>query len=92
MAAPKDIVIFDLDRTLTKRPTFTPFLLSLTVEEGHKTLFIFAVMFRMLMYLLRLITRKSLKEYMLRTYMNGMSRNQTGKAIKAFFNESYQFM
>ena len=89
MAVAKDIVIFDLDRTLTKRPTFSAFLLSMTDEEPGKVLFVFAVLFQMLLYVLKLKTRKSLKEYMLKTYMGGMSRDQTNKAIKKFFNEGY---
>lgn len=89
MAGAKDFVIFDLDRTLTKRPTFSAFLLSMTDEEPGKVLFVVAVLFQMLLYVLKLKTRKSLKEYMLKTYMGGMSRNQTNKAIKKFFNEGY---
>lgn len=89
MAGAKDFVIFDLDRTLTKRPTFSAFLLSMTDEEPGKVLFVVAVLFQMLLYVLKLKTRKSLKEYMLKTYMGGMSRNQTNKAIKKFFNERY---
>lgn len=89
MASAKDFVIFDLDRTLTKRPTFSAFLMSMTDEEPGKVLFAVAVLFQMLLYVLKLKTRKSLKEYMLKTYMGGMSRNQTNKAIKKFFNERY---
>lgn len=89
MASAKDFVIFDLDRTLTKRPTFSAFLMSMTDEEPGKVLFAIAVLFQMLLYVLKLKTRKSLKEYMLKTYMGGMSRNQTNKAIKKFFNERY---
>jgi len=89
MARPKDIVIFDLDRTLTKKPTFSAFLVSLAHDDPKKFLYVFAVLVQMLGYLLKLRTRKRLKEYMLATFMGGMSRNQTSKAVKAFFNADF---
>lgn len=80
----KNIAIFDLDRTLTRGGSFSPFLISIAREEPDKRLYIFAVMFQMLLYLLKRRTRKTLKEYMLRAFMTGMSRNQTNKYSKAF--------
>ncbi|MHA1544334.1 MAG: HAD family hydrolase [Alphaproteobacteria bacterium] len=80
----KNIAIFDLDRTLTRGGSFSPFLISIAREEPDKRLYIFAVMFQMLLYLLKRRTRKTLKEYMLGAFMTGMSRNQTNKYSKAF--------
>ncbi|MEE8295198.1 MAG: HAD-IB family hydrolase [Sphingomonadales bacterium] len=80
----KNIAIFDLDRTLTKGGSFSPFLISIAREEPDKRLYIFAVMFQMLLYLIKRRTRKTLKEYMLRSFMTGMSKNQTSKYSKAF--------
>ena len=86
---PKTIVIFDLDRTLTKRGTFTPFLLSIASEQPGKYLFIFAVLFQMALYVLKVKSRKSLKEYMLYAFMGGMSRNQTNKRVNEFLTERF---
>lgn len=86
---PKDVVIFDLDRTLTKRGTFTPFLLSIANQSPGKLLFIFAVLFQMALYVLKVKSRKGLKEYMLYAFMDGMSRNQTNKRVKEFLTAGF---
>jgi len=80
----KNIAIFDLDRTLTRGGSFSPFLLMFVGENTDKMFYVFAVLFQMLLYLLKLKTRKALKEYMLRAFMTGMSNNQVRKHSEKF--------
>ncbi|MCH8081402.1 MAG: HAD-IB family hydrolase [Proteobacteria bacterium] len=87
---PETIVIFDLDRTLTRSGTFTPYLLNLAGEEPAKYLYVFAVLFRMALYVLGVISRKQLKEYMLHAFMAGMSRSEADKQSKDFYNKLFR--
>ncbi len=58
-----DIAIYDMDRTVTKRPTYTPFLLHCATRRASwRLLFVPIVALSMLAYLLRLIDRGRLKE------------------------------
>ncbi len=84
MAKIRNVAIFDLDRTLTRGGSFTPFLLSIAKEDPNKYLFVFAVLFQMALYLLKVKSRKELKEYMLRAFMTGMGKSQVAKFSKNF--------
>jgi HAD superfamily hydrolase (TIGR01490 family) len=58
-----DLAIYDMDRTVTKRPTYTPFLLHCATRRAPwRLLFVPIVALSMLAYLLRLIDRGRLKE------------------------------
>lgn len=58
-----DLAIYDMDRTVTKRPTYTPFLLHCALQRAPWRLLLLPfVLFSMLAYLLRLIDRGRLKE------------------------------
>jgi HAD superfamily hydrolase (TIGR01490 family) len=58
-----DLAIYDMDRTVTKRATYTPFLLHCAVRRAPwRLLFLPAVLLSMLAYALRLIDRGRLKE------------------------------
>jgi HAD superfamily hydrolase (TIGR01490 family) len=58
-----DLAIYDMDRTVTKRATYTPFLLHCAVRRSPwRLLFLPAVLLSMLAYALRLIDRGRLKE------------------------------
>jgi HAD superfamily hydrolase (TIGR01490 family) len=58
-----DLAIYDMDRTVTKRPTYTPFLLHCALRRAPwRLLFLPLVLLSMLAYLLRLIDRGRLKE------------------------------
>ena len=58
-----DLAIYDMDRTVTKRPTYTPFLLHCAVRRAPwRLLFLPLVIVSMLSYVLRLIDRAKLKE------------------------------
>jgi HAD superfamily hydrolase (TIGR01490 family) len=58
-----DLAIYDMDRTVTRRPTYTPFLLHCAVRRAPwRLLLIPFVLFSMLAYVFRLIDRGRLKE------------------------------
>jgi len=58
-----DLAIYDMDRTVTKRATYTPFLLHCALHRAPwRLLFLPLVLFSMLAYLARLIDRARLKE------------------------------
>ena len=58
-----DLAIYDMDRTVTKRPTYTPFLLHCALRRAPwRLLFLPFVALSMIAYGLRLIDRGRLKE------------------------------
>lgn len=58
-----DLAIYDMDRTVTKRPTYTPFLLHCALRRAPwRLLFLPLVALSMLAYAARLIDRGRLKE------------------------------
>lgn len=58
-----DLAIYDMDRTVTKRPTYTPFLLHCALRRAPwRLLFLPIVLLSMIAYAVRLIDRGQLKE------------------------------
>jgi len=58
-----DLAIYDMDRTVTRRATYTPFLIHCALRRAPWRLFFLpAVVLSMLVYVLRLIDRARLKE------------------------------
>ena len=58
-----DLAIYDMDRTVTRHPTYTPFLLHCAVRRAPwRLLFLPLVLLSMIAYGLRLIDRARLKE------------------------------
>ena len=58
-----ELAIYDMDRTVTRRPTYTPFLLHCAMRRAPwRMLFIPLVALSMLAYVIRLIDRAKLKE------------------------------
>ena len=58
-----DLAVYDMDRTVTRRATYTPFLLHCAVRRAPwRLLFVPFVALSMLAYVLRLIDRAKLKE------------------------------
>jgi HAD superfamily hydrolase (TIGR01490 family) len=58
-----DLAIYDMDRTVTKRPTYTPFLLHCAMRQAPWRLILLPlVLLSMLAYVTRLIDRAKLKE------------------------------
>ncbi len=79
--------IFDLDGTITKRGTYSPFLLSCGVSPWRKYPGAFAIVLAMAGYKLRLISRKSLKEFMLARIIAGIPRKQIDLWAEAFVDK-----
>ena len=58
-----DLAIYDMDRTVTRRATYTPFLLHCAMHRAPwRLLLLLLVILSMLAYLIRLIDRGQLKE------------------------------
>ena len=58
-----DLAVYDMDRTVTRRPTYTPFLLHCALRRAPwRLLFLPLVALSMLAYGIRLIDRAKLKE------------------------------
>ena len=58
-----DLAVYDMDRTVTRRPTYTPFLLHCALRRARWRLaFLPVVALSMLAYVTRLIDRARLKE------------------------------
>ena len=58
-----ELAVYDMDRTVTRRPTYTPFLLHCAIRrEPWRLLFLPLVIVSMVAYLARLIDRGELKQ------------------------------
>lgn len=58
-----DLAVYDMDRTVTRRPTYTPFLLHCAARRAPwRLLFLPLVLLSMIAYVTRLIDRARLKE------------------------------
>jgi HAD superfamily hydrolase (TIGR01490 family) len=67
-----DLAIYDMDRTVTRRPTYTPFLLHCAVRRAPwRLLLLPVVLLSMLAYVARLIDRGRLKEINHRLLLGG---------------------
>jgi hypothetical protein len=67
-----DLAIYDMDRTVTRRATYTPFLLHCAIRRAPwRLLFLPLVLLSMLAYAARLIDRARLKEINHRLLLGG---------------------
>ena len=67
------IAVFDLDRTITTHGTFTPWLLGFVRRQPWRLIALPVVLVVALAYKLKLLTRKQLKEVVLRCVVAGQS-------------------
>jgi HAD superfamily hydrolase (TIGR01490 family) len=79
--------VFDLDRTITSRGNFTPFLLFCLRRRGGLARGMAAVIGHMAAYVLKLIDRKTLKERMLAATIAGASRSELVRLAEAFVDQ-----
>ena len=88
-ASPRRAVsIIDLDRTLTRRGTYSPFLLHVARHHAPwRLLLVPAVLLAMIAYKLRLIDRKRLKEVMHRLMIGSRLHRSRLEPIVALFAE-----
>src|SRR5689334_11486530 len=67
-----DLAVYDMDRTVTKRPTYMPFLLHCAMQRAPwRLIFLPFVALSMLAYVTRLIDRAKLKEINHRLLLGG---------------------
>lgn len=81
---PRTIAIFDLDRTITWKGTFSPFLLLTARRRPWRYLGVPLVIALMLLYKAGLLGRKRLKELMLKIMVSGCSRDSIERASRDF--------
>ncbi len=97
-----DFAIYDMDRTVTRRATYTPFLLHCAVRlEPWRLLFLPLVLASMLAYVAKLIDRARLKEInhrlllgdkrhpnLLKPLVDGFARKTLAKNVRAGAREA----
>ena len=76
--------VFDLDKTVTRRATFIPFLLSVARRDALKLLWSVPVAAAALAYILGLISRGRVKEIMLGAVLGKASRSEVAAYADAF--------
>ena len=83
-----DLAIYDMDRTVTRRATWTPFLLHCAVRRSPWRLaFIPFVVISMLAYVLKIIDRGKLKEINHRLLLGGETRHDVLDPLVESFAE-----
>lgn len=81
-----DLAIYDMDRTVTRHPTYTPFLLHCAVRRAPwRLLLLPLVLLSMLAYAARLIDRGELKEFNHRLLLGGSIHPRDLKPLVASF-------
>jgi len=78
------VAVFDLDRTLTKYGTFTPFLLSVLRQNPTRAWALVPAIVAALRYLTGGIARQAFKERMLGLFLAGRSRQEINHYVDAF--------
>ena len=76
--------VFDLDRTITRAGTYTPFLFFVARRHPARLLWVGPLIVAALAYKLGLISRKRLKEYMLSAILRGEIRDRVAGYADAF--------
>jgi HAD superfamily hydrolase (TIGR01490 family) len=82
------IAIFDLDRTITTHGTFTPWLLRFVPRRPWVLLAVPFILLAAIAYKLKLVTRKGLKQIMLKCVTSGVSADEVAR-VNADFVRSW---
>jgi HAD superfamily phosphoserine phosphatase-like hydrolase len=86
MSSSPKIAVYDLDRTITVRGTYTPFLLRAAMRRAPWRLLLFpAVLIGMIMYVLKLIDRRILKSWMIFLMLGRISRTDMHVLADGFY-------
>lgn len=80
----KSFAVFDLDRTITRRGTYTPFLLSMRKTLFGRFVLLLRILIQMANYKLARIDRLTLKNRMLTLATKGMDAKDVEAAADAF--------
>jgi HAD superfamily hydrolase (TIGR01490 family) len=88
-----DLAIYDMDRTVTRTGTYTPFLLHVALARAPWRLALAPLVpFVMLAYALKLITRARLKEINLRLLLGGrVPQADLAPLVASFAERTWQF-
>ncbi len=78
------IAIFDLDRTVTTHGTFSPWLLGFVRRQPWRLIVLPVILIAALAYKLQLLTRKQLKQVMLRCVVAGQNPAMVAEVNAAF--------
>lgn len=78
------VAVFDLDRTITRYGTYTPFLLFVARRHPLRLLYAGPLLLAAGAYKLGLISRKRLKEFMLSAVLGGASRADVDRHAAGF--------
>ena len=84
VAARPVAAVFDLDKTITRRATYVPFLLSVARHDLRKLLYAAPIASAGLAYKLGLISRGRVKEIMLSSILGRTSRAEVAAYAEAF--------
>ena len=76
--------IFDLDGTITKWGTYTPFIIFVARQSPPKFFYALPIIIAALLYKLRLVTRDRVKEFMLRAVLGGVQRSEVSAHAATF--------
>ena len=87
-AALHPVAVFDLDRTLTKRGTWIPFLIFLLGHRRARWLGVPSVLPTLLLWALGRAGRKEVKEATMRAAMAGLSRHEVNRIAEIFAERS----
>ena len=87
VAARPVAAVFDLDKTITRRATYIPFLLSVARHDPHKLLWAAPIVTAALAYKTGLVSRGRVKEIMLGAVLGKASRAEVAAHAKAFVAE-----
>lgn len=87
-----NLAIYDMDRTVTKRPTYTPFLLHCALRRAPwRLLFLPVVLLSMIAYGVRLIDRAQLKEINHHLLLGGRIRpRELEPLVESFADEQVE--
>jgi HAD superfamily hydrolase (TIGR01490 family) len=91
MSSLPKIAVYDLDRTITVRGTYTPFLLRAALRRAPwRLLLVPAVLAGMILYVLKLIDRRILKSWMIFLMLGRISRADMQRLADGFYADLLQ--
>jgi len=79
--------IFDLDKTITRHATYTPFVLSVARLKPMKFIHAVPIILAAIAYTMGIVTRARLKEIMLRAVLLGATREEVAQLSDAYADE-----
>jgi phosphatidylglycerophosphatase C len=88
----KWIVIFDLDKTITKIDTYIPFLLLVLLSRPYRLIFTFSLPFYFLLYSCKIISDTDLKLKFLKSIVSGIDEKKLHNLALKFVRVCYLFI